>query len=579
MLLVQKNAGTEAGRGASGTPAPSRVTQFVLAQEALGICTWIWDVERGSIEWFGDPSSMLGLAPHGFGGHFGEYLALLHAEDRARSRATLVECLKGVRPTYRNEERIVMPDGSVRWLEAYGRGRYADDGRALEIAGVVRDVTERKEADARIEFLANHDALTTLPNRSLLLDRVSHALASARRESPLAVLLLGLDRFKNVNDSLGHHVGDRLLKSVAARLQSVLAKGDTVARMGGDEFAILLEDLDSPAAAACVAQKIQTALSEPFVIEGHHIAVAASVGISVPPSDGSTAEALLTSASVAMHHAKELGRNNYQYFSRELNARAIARARLELDLRRAVLGGELYLEFQPVYAAQAGRPVGAEALLRWRHAERGQVPPAEFIPVAERIGIISQIGDWVLERALGQLAQWHAAGWRELTMAVNVSPRQLSQGQAFVARVAQLLAAHGLPAGCLELEITENTFAREIEEVPAALAKLSSSGVRISIDDFGTGYSSIYYLQRLRFDSLKIDHSFVSQIERSENDAVLTRTIIAMARSLGLQVVAEGVETQGQLEFLRGLKCDFYQGYFLSRPLSGAEFGRRLLEV
>ena len=553
-------------------------SQIALVHEALGLYTWRWHVETGTVEWSADPAPLLGVAPGEFSGKFSDYLERLHPDDRQGALTTYTECLKGVRPTYRSEERIIRPDGSVRWLETCGRGCYVN-GRGVELVGVVRDVTDRRESEARVRYLASHDSLTGLPTRSLLRDRLGHALASGRRvHQTLAVLVVGLDRFKHINDSLGHPAGDVLLKVVSSRLTECLRKGDTVARLGGDVFVAMLEDLKSPAGAASAARKIQEALAEPLAVAGQHVSTSACVGIAVHPTDGADVDTLLMHADAAMHQAKDRGRNGCQFFSSELNTRAQERARIELDVRRALRAGDFRLEFQPVFALGQPRPAVVEALLRWTHAERGAVSPADFIPVAEDMGLIVEIGDWVLDQALRQVAAWRAAGHGELRVAVNVSPRQLAHSELFDGRVAELLAAHGVPARCLELEITEHSLAQDIDTTSGMLARLANKGVRLALDDFGTGYSSLSYLQSLPLHTLKIDRGFVRDMDRRTGNAALVRTIITMAHTFGMRVVAEGVETQKQLEILRAMGCDDCQGYFLSQPLEASALAQRFLQ-
>jgi diguanylate cyclase (GGDEF)-like protein len=424
--------------------------------------------------------------------------------------------------------------------------------------------------------MAHHDALTGLPNRVLLHDRVSQAIAQAQRNREvLAMLFIDLDRFKTVNDSLGHHVGDRLLKSVGERLESCTRGSDTIARIGGDEFVVLLGDLEKPEDARHVALKVLDALAEPVTIGVHELRVTPSIGICAYPHDGTDVETLMRNADTAMYHAKQMGRNNYQFFTQSMNDAAQERLALENDLRHAVERAEFTLHYQPQLDLKTGRIVGFEALVRWLHPQRGMVGPSQFVAAAEETGLIGQIGEWVLREACLQARAWHHAGHSELQVSVNCSAQQF-QRESFVETVGGILRASGLPAQQLDLEITESVIIQHSEAVIARFQALDDMGVRISIDDFGTGYSSLSYLKRFAIHQLKIDQSFVRDISSDPDDAAIVSAIIAIAHSLGLQVVAEGVETPEQLAFLRSLGCDVAQGYYFSKPVPAQEFERLL---
>ncbi len=451
------------------------------------------------------------------------------------------------------------------------------DGSIAGLIGTITDISEQRRVEEQVRHMANHDALTQLPNRSLLQDRISQAIAKAKRnEEVLALLFIDLDRFKTINDSLGHPVGDRLLQAVAARLLACTRAADTVARIGGDEFVVLLGDLDRAETARVVAQKVLESLSAPLTLDSHVLQVTPSVGIAAYPADGTDVETLMRNADTAMYHAKQVGRNNYQFFTQAMNDAAQQRLQLEGDLRRALERDELTLQYQPQLDLRTGGIVGFEALVRWRHPQRGMVAPSEFIPVAEEAGLIVALGEWVLRAACTQAVAWHRAGHQHLQLAVNCSARQF-QDAGFVAAVDRILRESGMPAQRLELEITESIIIRHTEEVNARFQALEDMGVRISIDDFGTGYSSLSYLKRLSIHQLKIDQSFVRDIGTDPNDAAIVGAIVTIAHSLGLEVVAEGVETAEQLGFLRAVGCDAAQGYLFSKPLPAAEF-ERLLE-
>jgi diguanylate cyclase (GGDEF)-like protein/PAS domain S-box-containing protein len=445
-----------------------------------------------------------------------------------------------------------------------------DAGVVTNYVATFSDVTEARAREARIQHMAHHDFLTGLPNRFLLTDRFRQVAAAAERNnSRFAVLFIDLDRFKNVNDTLGHSVGDQLLRDVAARLGSMVRGTDTISRQGGDEFLVLLGEIDAPEAAAMVARKLMQVLSEPFVLDGHPVTMTPSIGIAISPEDGSDLDSLLKHADLAMYDAKQQGRNNYQFFRREMNARSLELLLMESDLRQALRKSEFELHYQPQISVKDGRPLGLEALLRWRHPERGLVSPADFIPMAEETGLILPIGQWVLNTACQQLAQWRANGWPDLCVAVNLSAAQFRQ-QDLLGQVKMALSAAHLPAEALELEVTESILMIDADGTAKMLHALNAMGVRLSIDDFGTGYSSLAYLKRFSVSTLKVDRSFVQGIGSDNEDAAICTAIIGLARSLRLSVVAEGVETQAQYDWLAKAGCHIIQGYFTGRPAPAA---------
>ena len=444
-------------------------------------------------------------------------------------------------------------------------------GMQIGAFGIARDITERKKAEDTIRDLAYHDALTGLPNRALFEDRLSVALAQAHRSRQmLAVMFLDLDRFKVVNDTLGHSGGDKLLKGVADDLQAILREGDTVARVGGDEFTFLLPGIANQEDAIDIAQRILDILRVPRLIDGQEFAITTSIGITVYPQDGADTDTLLRNADTAMYRAKERGRNNFQLYTPAMNAGVFERLSLENDLRHALERDELRVYYQPIAETQTGRIVAIEALLRWQHPERGIVNPDEFIPFAEETGLIVPIGEWVLREAMFQNRAWQDAGHRPMRVTVNLSARQLQQ-EDMVSIVARLLRETGLAPEHLQLEITESAVMKNVELIIAMLHQIRRMGVGVSLDDFGTGYSSLSYLKRFPIDSVKIDRSFVRDIATDPSDAAIVTTVIAMARNLNLKVIAEGVETPEQLEFLQKRGCDEYQGYLISRPVEPAK--------
>jgi diguanylate cyclase (GGDEF)-like protein len=427
-------------------------------------------------------------------------------------------------------------------------------------------------ASAQIEHLAYYDGLTGLPNRELFIDRLGLALVQAHRDSrKLAVLFLDLDRFKLINDSLGHSVGDELLRAMGKRVHAVVREGDTVARLGGDEFTLLLPGVHNASEAARVAHKLLEAVRAPFQLQGREVYVTTSIGISLYPDDGLDAESLIRNADIAMYRAKEQGRDRFQLYAPAMNAQAEERLGLEHGLRKALAQEQLVLHYQPIIEVATGRIHGTEALLRWRHPDLGLVPPDDFIELAEMTGLITPMGPWILEEACARTRAWQRGTRYYFSVAVNLSARQFLE-RDLVAQVKRALRRSGLEGRYLELEITESVAMQGAENTLRTLTELKALGVRISIDDFGTGYSSLAYLKRFPIDTLKIDHSFVSDIGIDANDAAIASAVIAMAHGLGLRVVAEGVEREEQLDFLRRQRCDHYQGYLFSRPLAADEF-------
>ena len=426
--------------------------------------------------------------------------------------------------------------------------------------------------DEELARLANYDSVTGLPNRVLFSDRLHQALAHGERDaSVVGVMILDLDRFKNVNDSLGHPVGDELLRIIGERLQQVLRTGDTVARSGGDEFMFLLNDLGDPAAAAYIARKLLKCLSGAYQLAGNEIFMTGSIGISIYPNDGLDAVMLTKNADAALFHAKHEGRDNYQYYTGSMNARALKRLSLESELRRAVEREEFALLYQPQVDLVSGRIVGVEALLRWNHPERGLVSPAEFIPLLEETRLIVPVGQWVLRSACQQSRAWLDAGMTPIRMAVNLSALQFQQPD-LVGMVAGIFMESAIDPACqdIELELTESLIMRDVEKTIVTLNQLHEMGVKLSIDDFGTGYSSLSYLKRFPINTLKIDRSFVSDLENNTDDAAIVAAIISLGHNLKMNVIAEGVETAAQLEYLQRAGCDEMQGYLFSRPVSAA---------
>jgi diguanylate cyclase (GGDEF)-like protein len=443
---------------------------------------------------------------------------------------------------------------------------------------LVRSVDEHKRLEALLQHQASHDTLTGLPNRALLQDRLKQAIATATRSpSPIWIIFVDLDRFKLVNDSLGHKAGDAMLKQVAARLQSAVRESDTVARLGGDEFVLILpERVDgSGSLSAAVVQRILDAVAGPMIIEGHEFVTTCSMGIAVYPDDGADGETLMTRADIAMYSAKEVGRNNFRFYAPAMDARLLERLRLEGELRHALERNELELHYQPQVDLRSGRIVGMESLIRWNHPELGMIPPGKFISLAEETGLIVPIGAWVMRTACAQNQAWQRAGLGRLRVAVNLSARQFAQ-KNLAESIMNVLDETGLAAQDLEIELTESLVMTDVERAVGVLRDLKEIGVQLSIDDFGTGYSSLSYLKRFPIHVLKIDQSFVRDIAAGTDDAAIVALIISLAHSLKLNVIAEGVETPEQLAYLNQHGCDEMQGYLFSKPVPAAAFEKML---
>jgi len=467
-------------------------------------------------------------------------------------------------------------NGHRRFISVSGEPLLDDAGRFVGYRGVSRDITPRKQAEERIQYLATHDSLTGLPNRVMFAELLNHVLAlSHRNQRKFAVLFIDLDRFKFINDSLGHEAGDALLREVAKRLKESLRASDIVARLGGDEFVMLLQDLHNSEQAGVIARKLLSAVIKPIELNGQECRVTASIGISVFPDDAVDESALMMHADLAMYHAKEEGKNNFQFYDGRLETLSLERLTLETRLRRAIERNELSLHYQAKLDLASNEIAGVEALLRWNSAELGAVSPAKFIPVAEETGLILAIGKWVLRTACAQSMQWQRAGLPPVRVSVNLSPRQLNDPE-LVAAVRNVLADTGLKPDLLELEVTESSVMHNVERALEVLCALKDMGVQLAIDDFGTGYSSLAQLKRFPIDTLKVDRSFIRELPADSEDKAIAEAIIAMGKTLSLTVVAEGVETREQQEFLRERACDQMQGFFFSKPVAAADFAELL---
>jgi diguanylate cyclase (GGDEF)-like protein/PAS domain S-box-containing protein len=561
-----------------------------LAQRIAKIGNWEWRPDTNQFTASAEFCRLMGVRPQDFAGTFDAFIQLVHAEDRDRVEQALKDILTARVPCD-IDHRLILPNGASFTVNLQAEAVIDDQMKAFSIVGTAQDITDRKQSEREIHRLAYFDSLTGLPNRVLFKDRVEQALLHARRyRTTLAMLFLDLDRFKVINDTLGHSIGDLLLRSVADRLAESVRHSDSVsrsvdneenhslARLGGDEFTVLLTNLCDVQDAGKVARRIVEALVKPFSIEGREIFITASIGIAIFPADGDSVDVLLKNADCAMYHAKEEGRNNFQYYSNSLNAAANDRLILEGELRHAVEREEFVVYYHPKVDLKSGRITGAEALVRWLHPQRGLIPPVEFLPAAVDSGLIRAIDEWVLRMACRHNRAWQQRGKMPVRISINVS-NSLFHGNTLLSVVEQALSQTGLPPACLELELTESIAMRNVETSIVMLTALKSMGVQLSIDDFGTGYSSLSYLQRLPIDIVKIDQSFIHEILTKAQPAPIVRAIIAMAHSLNLLVLAEGVEQEAQRTLLLQQGCDEAQGYLFGQPMPEDAFALMLEPV
>ena len=519
------------------------------------------------------------------------YSFLVHHDDMEQAKYVFNERRIGTRSAKNIELRLkCKDDGNSRHfnnrtlpIELSAMGMYTGNNESKSsytgTYGVARDVTERKIAEDTINFQAYHDLLTKLPNRALLNDRLSLAINQAKREEEkLAVMFLDLDRFKNINDSLGHMIGDELLQQVSVRLKECIRAADTLARFGGDEFTLMLPKLhNGQEDARKLAEKITSTLKQPFNIDGHELYVSASIGIALYPQDGTNIDSLIKHADVAMYHVKGQGKNGYQFYSNEMNVPYIEKLSMDTGIHKALDNDEFNLVYQPQVNLRTGEIVGVEALLRWEHPEHGAISPSEFIPFAEESGLIIDIGAWVLKTACAELSKWRSAGLPEIRMSINISARQLME-ENIVEDIKNIMKDYNVPGHCLELEITEHAIMNDMDSMIRKLKELSAHDITIAIDDFGTGYSSLSYLHKLPIQTLKIDRTFLKESRINKGDNTIINTIVAMAKGLGLNVIAEGVESQAQLEYLREIECCEAQGFLFGKPLPPEVISQLLIQ-
>ena len=547
---------------------------------------WEWDLSKRLIRCSETLQEIVGLSKEDSNLRLRGFLNLVDPRDRAQVWNTISRSLRD-KDGYNLDHRIVGPDGSDRVIYQEAEVCRNASGRIEKVIGIAQDITERRRSEEKIRYLAYFDTVTNLPNRALLKQIFAHTMANAKRyERTFALMFLDLDHFKRINDTLGHNAGDELLREVANRLRSCLRScdrmseadrevdpvtagvfgGDAVTRLGGDEFVILLTEIRNPESAAVVARRLSEKLSEPMTVGGRSITLTSSIGISVYPLDAQDFEVMLKKADTAMYHAKETGRNCFKFFTDSLNEDAVRRFNLENELRQAIDKNQFTLFYQPKININTNRIVGVEALIRWNHPTRGLIGPNDFIPFAEEIGLIIPIGDWVLNEALAQAVKWQKAGRTDLKISINLSPPQFTQ-TTIVDNISSLLNSYNLNPFSIELEITEGLLLEGKKSNVEKLTALREMGVNLALDDFGVGYSSLSYLKDLPLNSLKIDRSFVSGLNEDKQNNAIVQAIITLAHSLDLVAVAEGVETEDQLEFLRSHICDEVQGFFFSHPL------------
>lgn len=556
-----------------------REMSLAEAQRIARLGNWQWNLSSNRFTASTQTLRILGIQddPASTTLSFDAFLGHIHEADRQAVESGIRQAIATGAP-FRQDHRVHVPTGDVRIVHHYAEVAFEQGGAATSVVGTIQDITDQKKTEAQIHFLSNYDRLTQLPNRQLFQDRVTQALATQKRHGLQgAVLLINLDRFQRINDTLGPKCGDEMLREVAERLVHCVRHSDsvsrhddqeptTLSRLGGDEFTILLTHLSSAQNATKVAQRIQEALAVPFEVENRPVVITASIGIALLGQDGEDVDTLLRNAEAAMHAAQDQGRNTYQFYSKSMNVALAERLSLETDLRQAIDKGEFLLHYQPQVDIRRWEIVGVEALIRWPHPERGMVSPMSFIPLAEEIGLIDQIGQWVLRTACAQQVTWSACGLGDITIAVNLSAVQFQQA-ALLDTIRTIVRETGVDPARMELELTESTAMQQAENAVGTFNQLKEMGFSLSIDDFGTGYSSLAYLKRFPIDTIKIDRAFVKDLDTESEQAAIAIAIIAMAHGLKLRVLAEGVETQPQLDILRDQGCDAIQGYYFSQPL------------
>jgi len=546
---------------------------LALAQAAARLGSWTHDLHLGRTTWSDELYALCGLPVQCEEPSLALLMSFVHPDDRLALDAA-IDFAREERKPFVVDTRLQGRDGDERWVQHRGR-HVSDDAGAARLIGTVLDITSRKRAEAQNEYQANYDELTGLPNRKLLSDRLERSILHAQHNGrQLAVLYVDLDRFKAINDTLGHDVGDQFLKMVAPRLCAAVRETDTVARSGGDEFLAVLPDIGSIGEAGRIAERIVESFSLPVALGGRELYSSASVGISIYPDDGTSPEELIRAADAALFRAKAGGHGTFRFYAAATHARAVDRLELENALRRAYDRGEFVLHYQPI-VDRFERPVALEALLRWQRPGTGLVGPDLFIPLCEETGLIVPLGRWVIRRALEELASWTAAGLPPVRLGLNISPRQMLEPQ-LAKSLGEALAETGVSPGRIELEMTESVVMGDVPGARRVIAELKALGVRISLDDFGTGYSALSYLKHFNVDALKIDRAFVRDLPHDRGDAAIVSAVVALGHAMGLSVVAEGVETAEQAALVRRLGCDELQGFYFTKPMAMTSLQRVL---
>lgn|GEM_PF-1875077 len=554
----------------SNTAIEETASRLEEAQRIANLGNWEWDIESDKLWCSEEFYRICHIPATQFNGHYTSLLELIHPDDQELFKSS-IEKLRLKNEHFSIDHRIVLANHKERFVHHEAKS-ICRENEQIHIVGIIHDITERKQHENQLFHQANFDQLTSLPNRTLFFDRLSQSLINSARENHnIALLFIDLDNFKDVNDSYGHIVGDRLLQQAAERLVKCVRKGDTVARLGGDEFTIILNNISQGEDAAIIANKAISKLVEPFQIENYEAFISASIGITISPIDANTSVALLRNADIALYRAKAAGRNTFCFYTTAMDEEVINRTRLGNELRKAVEQNELSLYFQPIIDLQTGKITSAEALLRWIHPTRGFIPPDVFIPIAEETGIIAPLGKWVLQNACKEANTWQEKISNAPSVSVNLSVQQLKLGLSSK-DIKNILKQTKLCPKNLTLEITESMFMDDVNETIRWMKQINNLGVDFSVDDFGTGYSSLSYLKRLPVKILKIDRTFVIDSTKKTDDAMLVRSIIAIGKSLNLQVVAEGVEEENQVKYLKRLRCDYVQGYYYSKPLPKNDF-------
>lgn len=548
--------------------------RWKFALEGAGDGVWDWNLQTNQVFRSQRWKELYGFEEHDIGTSLQEGRNLMHPEDFPRAMDDIQAYLSGQTGIYVSEYRMLCKDGSWKWILSRGMlVSHTADGKPLRMIGTHTDISERKRSEAQAFQLAHYDLVTNLPNRVLFVDRLEQEIKKSHRTGlPMALMFLDLDRFKEVNDTLGHDIGDLLLKETAQRLQSSVRETDTVARLGGDEFTIILGELDDLDSAERVAQYILHKLAEPFQLAGEVVYISASIGLTFFPEDASNVDILLKNADQAMYAAKDQGRNCYHYFTPSMQEAAQSRMRMASDLRVALSADQFRLYYQPIVELATGSIHKAEALIRWQHPILGLVNPVDFIPVAEDIGMIIDLGDWVFREAAQQVAQWRTSRHEAFQISINTSPVQYNNRKNTNEKWVDHLHTLGLPGQSIVVEITEGLLLEAGATVINQLLEFRNAGIQVAIDDFGTGYSSLAYLRKFNIDYVKIDQSFVGNLKPGSSDMVLCEAIIIMAHKLGMKVIAEGIETDEQRYLLAAAGCDYGQGYLFSRPVPATEF-------